>query len=143
MMKILPTAIIHSASTCVAGPSASAGGYVVELRHGENVEPGVPVAVDLCSCCERMSPSEAHKVATQALGVLVPAETRRRIAFANGAEIVTEAELRTRLKVGRTKLWDLVNDGTLPEPMKRGDRNVWLLDECLARYAATELKATK
>lgn len=135
--SILPTAVIHSAGKCMGGITVHVGAHVVELRHIENLRPNVPVLIGLCVCCELMSHQDMRAISDVAISKYAPAHAMRQIAVSKGAEIVTEKQLREHLKVGRTKLWDLVKSGGLPEPMKRGQNNIWLLDEALARYAQT------
>ena len=61
--------------------------------------------------------------------------------MAGGAELFTEKDACTALRIGHTKFWRLVGDGTFPQPMSRGRNNVWLAAELRSRYAEHVLKA--
>lgn len=136
--KKLPVMRIHASGTRVMGSVVQIEGHVCELTHGENVGVGVPMFIGLCSCAEPISDADMKRISDLAIDKLVPEHTRRQIAFSSGADSpATEAELCAALKIAHTKLWELIGEGKLPQPMKRGRNNVWLLQEARQMYAQT------
>ena len=135
--KTLPCAIIHTAPKCVEGVSVQIEGYVVELRHGENLGIGVPVMIGPCQCAGGITDIEMRRLTDLAIEQLAPAHFLRQVAVAEGGELAAEKQVLDELKIGHTKLWELIGEGALPEPMKRGTHNVWLLAEMRRAYART------
>ena len=135
--KVMPAVRIHAGGTCAEQPCVEIEGYVCEVRHVENMGVGAPVSLELCGCAMPISDREIKRISDLAIDAVAPAHVRRQRAVANGAEIVTEVEACEKLKIGHTKLWELIGEGVLPEPLKRGRNNIWLLSELQWRYAST------
>ena len=140
--KIPPSVIVHAGGTCAEQPCVEVEGYVCEVRNVECLGVGVPVVMGLCGCASLIPDDELARVCRLAVAAFASAHALRQIAIAGGAEIVTETEACDKLKIGHTKLWELVGEGVLPKPMKRGKNNIWILSELQRRYAATLTEAT-
>ena len=139
--KPLPFIRIHAGGTCAEEPFVEIEGFVCEVGHVDSLAFCVPVAMGLCECATLISDGEIKRIGDLAIERLAPAHAARQAAVANGAEIVTEIEACEKLKIGHTKFWELIRQGVLPQPMKRGQNNIWILAELQRRYAATLVAA--